>query len=138
MKKLMLIVTLWLTLDSCNLKSDDLDSFITENATAYNERIAQGNLTGEHWAQDPLAIVNELFQSDEFARKVTLDVDRKSSDEMIVTLTREGLEDDSLNGEKRTIEFEKRNGLWTIRNIQLRFKCRKNRGHTHYSGDFCS
>jgi hypothetical protein len=69
---------------------------------------------------------------------VIIGLDGKSKNEITITLTHEGLEDDSVDGEKRIIEFEKINDLWTIKSIRLGFKCWKSRGHTNYSGDLCS
>jgi hypothetical protein len=132
------IVTLLSCFGSCNFKSENLDSFVTEDPELYNEKIEDGYLNGASWTQDPTSIASNLFHTNDFARKVTIDLDQNSKDIVTVTVTREGLADDSINGERRTLEFEKKNGKWTIRSIHLRFKCWKNRGHTNYSGDFCN
>jgi hypothetical protein len=136
MKQLIIIAILLTTLLSCD--NDDTDSFINEDIKNYNDRISNGHLNKEQWTVDPILIVRELFKSDDFERKIIIDFEGKSKDEIVITLTREGLEDDSVDGEKRIIEFEKENNLWTIRTIKLGFKCWKSRGHTNYSGDLCS
>jgi len=54
-----------------------------------------------------------------------------------VTLIVEGLLDDSVSGEQRIIDFEKKNNKWTIKQIRYGCKCHKGRGHTNYSGGLC-
>lgn len=49
---------------SCDNK-DDLDSFISEDITKYNERIAEWRMKGEIWTFDPILITRELFRSDD-------------------------------------------------------------------------
>jgi hypothetical protein len=125
-------------LASCDSASDDTASFINEDTKEYNQRIINGYLNKEQWTVDPILIVRELFKSDDFERKVTIALDGKSKDEVTITLTREELEDDSVNGEKRIIDFKRVDGSWTIKQMRIGFKCWKSRGHTNYSGDLCS
>src|SRR5688500_12338167 len=137
MRQLIIIGTAFISY-SCHFNGDDRDSFITEDPKSYNERIMKGKLDSQQWADDPVLIVRELFRSGDFERKIIIDVDGKSKDEVTITFTREGLEDDSVNGEKRILEYKKINDVWTIESIRLGFKCWKERGHTNYSGNLCS
>lgn len=137
MRQLLIIITLLANLISCNV-DDDPDSFILEDVQKYNKTIKDWRAKGEGWTDDPIFITRKLFRSDDLERKTTIDVESKTTDSATVTLTQEGLSDDSVEGEKRIIDFEKTNALWTIRQIRLGFKCWKNRGHRNYSGEVCS
>ncbi len=137
MRQLILIGTLLAGLLSCDNK-DDLESFITEDIKKYNDRITEWRTKGEIWTADPILITRELFRYDDPERKTIIDFESRTADRVTVTLTQEGLSDDSVDGEKRIIEFEKVNDSWTIKQIRLGFKCWKSRGHTNYSGHPCS
>ncbi len=138
MKQLILIGTLLTILLSCN-NQDDLDSFISVDIKEYNDRIEEWKTRKERWTDDPILITRELFRIDDPERKTIIDFETKTVDNVTVTLTQEGLSDDSVDGEKRIIEFKKVNDSWTITQIRLGFKCWKSRGgHTNYSGDICS
>ncbi len=95
-------------------------------------------MNGENWINDPVLITRELFRSHDPERKKIIDFERKTINIATVTLTLEGLSDDSVDGEKRIIEFEKNNGSWTIKRVRIGFKCWRNRGHANYSGGLCS
>ncbi|GIL23867.1 MAG: hypothetical protein BroJett042_23800 [Bacteroidota bacterium] len=137
MRQLIIIGTLLTVLLSCDNK-DDLKSFITEDIKKYNDRITEWRTSGEIRTTDPILITRELFRYDDPERKTIIDFESKTVDRVTVTLTQEGLSDDSVDGEKRIIEFEKVNNSWTIKQIRLGFKCWKSRGHTNYSGQPCS
>jgi len=137
MRQLTTIVTLLTSLACCGIP-DDLDSFILEDTNRYNDRIGDWKANREKWLGDPILITRELFRSDDPERKTIINLESKAIDRATVTLTQEGLSDDSVDGEKRIIEFQKGNGFWTIKQIRLGFKCWKSRGHTNYSGDPCS
>ncbi len=125
------------SLVSCS-NHDDLESFIIEDTKKYNHRIKEWTTKEQNFIADPILITRELFRSDDPERKTMIEFESKTVDQATVTITQEGLSDDSVDGEKRIIEFEKGNGLWTIKQIRLGFKCWKSRGHTNYSGDICS
>jgi hypothetical protein len=137
MRQLIIIGTLLTNLISCDIK-DDSESFIIEDITKYNDQISQWRTNAESWTVDPVLITRELFRFDDLERKTIIEFENEAVDKVTVTLTQEGLSDDSVDGEKRIIDFEKVNGLWTIKQIRLGFKCWQNRGHTNYSGQPCS
>lgn len=86
MRQLIIIWTFIVILVSCD-NADDTDSFINEGTMNYNGRIHSGHLNKKQWAIDPIFIVRELFKSDDFERKVTIDLDGKSKNEITITLT---------------------------------------------------
>jgi hypothetical protein len=137
MRQLTIIGTLLIILFSCG-NQDDLESFIIVDTRKYNNRIEEWRTAGQTWADDPILITRELFRIDGSERKTTIDFESSTVDRATVTLTQEGLSDDSVDGEKRIIEFEKVNDSWTIKQIRVGVKCWKSRGHTNYSGHPCS
>ncbi|GHN00420.1 hypothetical protein WSM22_19090 [Cytophagales bacterium WSM2-2] len=120
---------------SCN--RDNVDSFIVEDPQAYNDQIAGWYAEGKSWTNDPILIARELFRPDGPDRKTIIDFEPGENDAATITLTREGLSDDSVGGEMRIIELEKAGGTWTIKKIRLGFKCWDGRGHQNYSGQPC-
>src|SRR5687767_4041957 len=113
MKYLLPVATFLMTAISCS-NTDDLASFINEDPKKYNDKIQEWSAGGEHWTNDPLIITRELFRSADFERRVILAIKGQTKDKVTVTITREGLEDDSVDGEMSIIEFERTNNLWTI------------------------
>lgn len=122
---------------SCSNK-DDIESFMDVDVTKYNARISEWKATGEINTSDPILITRELFRYDDPERKTIIDFETKTFDNVRITLTQEGLSDDSAYGEKRIIDLQQVNNNWIIQRIRLGFKCQKNRGHTNYSGYLCN
>jgi hypothetical protein len=122
----------------CVNETDDTESFIAEDVTEFNHKISAATMLGEQLTTDPVWIVRELFRSEDFERHLTIEVEAKSHTEVTIIFTREGLEDDSLAGEKRILELARINNTWTITHSRIGFKCWESRGHTNYSGEFCS
>lgn len=56
----------------------------------------------------------------------------------IVTLIHENLLDDSLNGEKYSIELQRDNKKWTVISIKKNWKCWDGRGHTNWGIERCN
>jgi hypothetical protein len=121
--------------------ADDLSSFRNENIDTYNKEIEEGNAKREHWTSNPLLIVHQLFVSNfnpEGKPYMNIEQRMDSIDHVTLTITQEGVIDDSVSGEKRVINFTLKNGRWIITHIRVGLKCHKNRGHTYYSGEGCS
>ena len=118
--------------------SDDLNSFNTVDVADYNEAIKLGMEKDENWTNDPVVITHKLFTIDDGPGVVEIKMNRKDRLHAILTFTVEGPYDDSVEGEKRIIQFEKINNVWLITKMQIGFKCWKNRGHTNYTGEGCS
>lgn len=138
MKRLFYISTLFAICTACR-NNDDVDSFVQVEAKEYNSRIAEWTTQREAWTTDPVLITRKLFNNEgDPERKTVIDFESQANDKVRVTLTQEGLSDDSVYGEKRIIDFELINGVWTITQIRLGFRCSKSRGHTNYSGYLCS
>ena len=138
MRRHILLWTILTAIVSCDNHSDDFDSFISEDVETYNTRIKQWEEDGRRWVDDPIIITRQLFISDDPERNTIIQFESSLKDEVTITFTQEGLSDDSVDGEKRVIEFKRINGSWTVQTVKLGFKCWRTRGHTNYSGETCS
>jgi hypothetical protein len=130
-----------LVLFSACENKDDIDSFLEVDTGEFNQQIRRGIQNSEAWVETPYLIVNQLFgpqyNSEGYETFILEQYENDSS--LTVIVTREGLLDDSVAGEKRIIDFKFENGLWTIGKMRLGMKCYEHRGgHTNYSGDACS
>jgi hypothetical protein len=129
-----------ITFSSCS-PGDDTASFRNENIDGYNEEIQEGYAAGGEWCNDPLLIVHKLLLSksnQEGNPYFKIEGKADAVNHMTLTVTQEGVMDDSVNGEKRIISFIFQNGKWRISQIKVGFKCFRNRGHDNYSGQACS
>jgi hypothetical protein len=127
-------------LSACDGK-DDVDSFNEVDVVEFNKKIKKGIQLQEAWADTPLLIVNQLFgpSYNTEGHQTFIFEQYKNNSSLTVIVTHEGLLDDSVAGEKRIIEFNFVNGVWTIIRMRLGMKCHKYRGgHTNYSGEVCS
>lgn len=115
--------------------SDNVNSFIDEGVKPFNDRILRAEDVNEDWVRDPRSIVETLFPSVDLTTQY--DVTDSSENAVTIVFTREGFEDDSMEGEKRIIEFAQSNGTWRIERIRLGFKCKSGRGRQYYTGEFC-
>jgi len=137
--KTLVIFALAIGIASCETK-DDTDSFITEDVQRYNEKIKEAQRSADTWASDPGTITRQLFGDVGEGTSLSLSVEYKNDDinTAMVTLTAEGLADDSVYGEKRIITFAKKSGVWTIKDIRVGWRCQQGRGHQNYAGKLCS
>ena len=125
---------------SCN-PSDDIDSFKDEDISSYNQQIEVGRMKQESWTETPISILNKLLPPvyrSEGNGYYKIEIQKNSIDSFMVTVTQEGLLDDSVFGEKRLISFVQNNGAWIIKRVRVGFKCQNGRGHKNYSGNVCS
>jgi hypothetical protein len=127
------VVTCCVILFSCSNGSDD--DF--EDPSDYNDRIEEGIERNACWTQSPVEIATHLFGPHDHERSFSLSY--QASDEGVrVEVTREGLQDDSVRGERRLLLFEQIDGRWEISKISLTVRCYEARGHDDYSTKPCS
>ncbi len=126
-------VAVWLT--GCATPGDNIDSFIDVGVKPFNDRIVRAHEVGDTWVDDPRAIINTMFPSPDLT--IEYHVEKQRTNAITIVFTREGLYDDSIEGEKRIIELVKSDGLWQFRSIRLGFKCKQGRGQQYYKGTFC-
>lgn len=114
---------------------DNINSFIDEGVKPFNDRILRAVEVNEDWARDPKRIVETLFPSVDLT--TAYEVTDSSENAVTIVFTREGFQDDSIEGEKRIIDLVQREGTWQIQRIRLGFKCKSGRGKQYYTGEFC-
>jgi len=134
-----LLITIAL-LSACGNK-DDLDSFLDVDIAEFNQQIESGIQNREQWVETPYLIVNRLFgpQYNSEGHHTFILEQYEKDNSLTIILTQEGLLDDSVEGEKRIIDFRFDNGFWTITKMRLGIKCYEYRGgHTNYTGEGCS
>lgn len=110
---------------------------ITEDTSAYNARIDEGIRKNACWVQSPVEIATHLFGPHEHERSFFLSYQVRDED-IRVEVTLEGLQDDSVFGERRTLTFQQTDGRWVIKEIHQTVRCREGRGHDDYSSEPCS
>jgi hypothetical protein len=102
-----------------------------------NAKIDDGIANSLCWATSPLDITNHFFSPKDHERYYNVEFNRTAAGaEVIVTI--EGLQDDSVFGERRKIEFVEVNQRWYIKTIGIQVKCQDGRGHSSYSEKSCS
>lgn len=132
--KVLQAITWCLVLLACSEGSDD-DS--VEDPIGYNDRIEEGIRQNACWVQSPVEIATYFFGPHEHERSFLLDY--QATDEGVeVEVTLEGLQDDSVFGERRTLIFQQTDGRWLIKKIHLGVRCQEGRGHNNYSAAPCS
>jgi hypothetical protein len=133
------ILLLLLIVIGCN-RSDDTGSFKNEDVNSYNEQLRIGRLNRQQWTETPLLIINHLLgPAYHYEGNGLYNIEfRKNQNGLIAIVTQEDTFDDSVSGEKRIIEFEYKDSVWSFKSVKVGFKCQKNRGHENYSGDICN
>ena len=137
--KYILLLILTSIFISCDNK-DDVDSFINVDVTEFNKKITSGLSKQEAWVETPILIINNLIELGyDSVGHGTYTIEQYQKDNLLtVIVTQEGIQDDSVFGEKRIIDFKYSSGSWTIVRIRRGVKCCEGRGgHSNYSGGEC-
>ncbi len=83
--------------------------------------------------------VKMLNRSEEEGRiSDEINIEYKQNNYAIITLTHNGLADDSVQGIKYKIEVRKQGENWRIVWVGNQVKCRQGRGHQNWSANRCS
>lgn len=64
--------------------------------------------------------------------------EKLDSNKIILTVTQEGLNDDSLFGQKSILTVDSVDGKWQVEEIKELYKCWPERGHQEWSAEFCN
>ncbi len=113
-------------------------SYITLDPGAFNKSVTEAG--AEKWTSDPVAVSLRFTGPFE---GLTQTIERKnvsaeSPDKTAVTITNEGLLDDSVMGEKFFLKLKRaEQGAWLIESAAKTVKCWPGRGHQDYSNKPC-
>jgi hypothetical protein len=104
----------------------------------YNDFLAGD---GKIFAGSPTAATSEFLRLDRTgALQTTVEAtspgEVRNFSEVVATLV--GLQDDSVRDSRYTLEFQKKNGQWTLRAVDYAQRCQPGRGHQDYSPKLCS
>jgi hypothetical protein len=94
----------------------------------------------EHWERSAAMTAGEFLRLDERGAARTT-IEGKASAEgtgpQTVTVTLDGLLDDSIRAERWTLGFEEDNGVYTLTAALREQRCQPDRGHQGFSADPC-
>ena len=62
---------------------------------------------------------------------------RVGQDEATVTLTFDGLRDDSVRSERHVVTLEREGDSWRVVDDRVTYRCQRGRGHQSFSGELC-
>lgn len=101
---------------------------------AFNETIAGRNDIGS--PEELMQLYdNETSGEGKFERNLT--VQKRGESTFILTLIKEGLADDSVEGTKTVLTAEKSGKRWTVTEIKRNWKCKDGRGHSSWGTGLC-
>ncbi|MCA9779310.1 MAG: hypothetical protein KC800_21435 [Candidatus Eremiobacteraeota bacterium] len=107
----------------------------------FNAQTAEAHSTGSaDWPQSCL-LVALRFVGDRDVCSRTIEISSKPErfEQAEVTITEEGLLDDSVDGHRHRLTLHKTSeGYWVLDSAQRSWKCVSGRGHTGYSCEPCS
>jgi hypothetical protein len=106
----------------------------TNGFASYQENV------DEHWERSAAMAAAEFLRLDE-RTAVRTTIDGKASAEgqgpQTVTVTLDGLLDDSIRAERWTLAFEQEDGTYRLTNALREQRCQAGRGHQGFSADDC-
>jgi hypothetical protein len=94
------------------------------------------------WERSPAMAAGIFLRLDErTAARTTIDAKAgpEGGGDQIVTVTLDGLADDSVRTERWTLGFEEQeDGVYALTSALLEFRCHEGRGHQDFAGEACS
>lgn len=94
------------------------------------------------WERSPAMAAGIFLRLDErTAARTTIDAKAgpEGGGDQIVTVTLDGLADDSVRTERWTLGFEEQeDGVYALTGALREFRCHEGRGHQDFAGDACS
>jgi hypothetical protein len=104
----------------------------------FNEHVERG---GGQWTRSPLLLaINFLGLDGENAATTSIDLEAspEGGDEASMTVTLDGLLDDSVRGVRTALTLDRQaDGSWRLRSARQEQRCWPNRGHREFSSALC-
>ena len=124
-----------------SLRKYKTQMFAMEDTAELNEKIRVGSEAGEAWVKDPQQIVYKATGefSDALSRTIEMSVPyADGSSSMTVTVTDDGLADDSVSSVRYRFELAKdEKDVWSLVSAGKAWKCQRNRGSQVFSTAKC-
>ena len=127
---------------SKTLKSQKTQMLEAVDFGAHNEQIDKAAVAGEAWVKEPAQIIARTFGGFSEMRSKTIEFKAPTADEadsLSVTITNDGYLDDSVRGEKYSLELKMNNqGVWRFVTAAKAWRCQPGRGNQDYSTMKCT
>ena len=108
----------------------------------YNRPILNASRRDRKWVKSPMQVAVRLAGEISETRTRTMEFQfpsAESADEMTLTVTNDGLLDDSVKTERFVFYLKKNaSGVWTVNSAQKAWSCHRNRGHQDFSAVPCN
>ena len=109
---------------------------------SHNEQIEKAAVAGEAWVKEPAQIIARTFGGFSEMRSKTIEFTAPTADEadsLTVTITNDGYMDDSVRGEKYSLELKmNEQGVWKFVTAAKAWRCQPGRGNQDYSTIKCT
>ncbi len=92
------------------------------------------------WEHAPVLVAGEflrLDESDAVRTSVVADAGPEATGPAIVTVTLDGLQDDSVAAERYVLELSRSGGAWTLESARWSQRCQAGRGHEAFTPEPC-
>ncbi len=127
---------------SKTLKSKKTQMLEAVEFRAHNEEIDRAAVAGEAWVKDPAQIIARTFGGFSEMRSKTIEFKAPTADEadsLIITIANDGYLDDSVRGEKYSLELKmNEQGVWKFVTAAKAWRCWPGRGNQDYSTIKCT
>lgn len=108
----------------------------------YNRTISNAARRNRAWVKSPMQVAVRLAGELKETKTRTMEFKYPSAEEtntMTLTITNEGLLDDSVRAERFVFDLRKNSrGVWTVNSAQKSWSCQQNRGHQDFSAVPCN
>lgn len=126
---------------SKTLKSQKTQMLEAVEFGAHNEQIDKAAVAGEAWVKEPAQIIARTFGGFSEMRSKTIEFTAPTADgpdSLSVTITNDGYLDDSVRGEKYSLELKmNEQGVWKFVTAAKAWRCQPGRGNQDYSTIKC-
>lgn len=116
-------------------------SYENLDIASYNRTIINASRRNETWVRSPMEVAVRLAGDFTEMKNRTMEFKYPSAEEtnaMTLTVTNEGLLDDSVRAERYVFDLKKDSrGVWTVTSAQKSWSCWQNRGHQDFSAVPC-
>lgn len=108
----------------------------------FNIDIDSASIKKESWIYDPLQVISKYLASVSMPKIRNIDIRvinmGETPNEIIIQVKDQGILDDSIESEFRTISMKNFNGIWRLTELKKCWKCRQGRGDSNFDTIPCN